>query len=61
MSSQRVNKIKLSVSFLSFEARDITHTPLIKQIRAFLVIYLYSSNLQSLDDHPNDFVLLFIP
>lgn len=45
---------------LSFEAQNITHNPLIKKIRAFLIIYLYSVNLQSLGDHPNDDLVLFI-
>lgn len=30
---------------LSFEAQDITHTPLIKKIRAFLIIYLFTRKL----------------
>lgn len=33
----------------------------IRKIRAFLRIYLYSLNMQWLDDHPNDLLVLFIP
>lgn len=54
-------KLCLFFFCLSFEVEDITHTPLIRKISAF-IIYLYSLKMQSLADRQNDFFfVLFIP